>query len=128
MGVLFPTYINSYQNLTKLSGEVISESQNIASKVTSKIKGGFISLLNSISNSFTSLKKMFSFSAGNEITNSDKKDSVHLKAEPSIIDENAKVNSADDLSSTSTRKSEFEKLKDEMHFKLNSCFKHQVNS
>jgi len=125
MSILFSVYVNNYHNLTKLSNEVIAESQKLATQTTSKIKSGFVSLLNSISNSFTSLKKTFSFSTGNEKMNNDGKDSVFLRTTPSVIVDNTAMGSADDLSSTSTRESEFNKFKAEMHDRLNVCFNHQ---
>lgn len=125
MSFLFSVYVNNHQNLTKLSNEVIAESQRLATQTTSKIKCGFVSFLNSVSNSFASLKKTFSFSVGNEKVNNNGKDLVLLRATPSIIVENIAMSSADDLSSTSSRESEFNKLKTDMHARLNVCFNHQ---
>jgi len=125
MSFLFSVYVNNHQNLTKFSSEVISESQKLATQATGKIKCGFISLLNSISNSFTSLKKIFSFSAGSEKINSVGKDSVFPRTAPPIIVDNTAMSSVDDLPSASSREGEFNKLKSEMHARLNVCFNHQ---
>ena len=113
--------------MTKLSNEIIAESQKVLSQTTDKIKSGFVSLLNSVSNSFASLKKTFSFSAGNEMKR-DRKDSACLRTVPSIVIDNTTMNCSDGLSSTSSREREFNQLKAEMHERLNACFNYHVNN
>lgn len=127
MSVLFSVYMNNYQNLTKLSREVIVESKKMADEATSKSKSVFVSLLNSISNSFASLQKKCSFSAANEKTNSDKKDPIYLKTAPLITVDNSKENTADYLPAKSPRHNDFSNLKSEMHVRLDACFNHKIN-
>lgn len=128
MSILFSVYMNNYQNLTKLSREVIVESKKIVAQATSASKSIFISLLNSISNSFASLQKKFFFSAANEKKSSNKEDSIYLKTVPLIIVDNAKENAADYLSSKPPRHNDFNNLKSEMHIRLNACFNHKINA
>ncbi|MCS3431531.1 hypothetical protein [Klebsiella sp. BIGb0407] len=128
MSILFSAYINDFKNLTHLSNEIMVESQKIAAQTSSKIKNGFTSFLSSISNSFTSLQKMFSFSAENSKFYSDEKNSSYQRATPSVIVDNAKENTAEDLSSKSAHQERFDKLKAEMHARLNICLNQKNNA
>lgn len=128
MNVLFKLCINNYQSLTELRKDVIVESQKLATQATSKVKSGFVSLLNSISNSFASLQKAFSFSASNKKMNDDREGSIYLKTEPLVIVDNIKENVADYISSKPPRQDDFNVLKSEMHDKLNACFNRKVNA
>lgn len=127
MNVLFKLCINNYQSLTELRKDVIVESQKLATQATSKVKSGFVSLLNSISNSFASLQKAFSFSASNKKMNDDREGSIYLKTEPLVIVDNIKENVADYISSKPPRQDDFNVLKSEMHDRLNACFNRKVN-
>jgi len=128
MSVLFKVYINSYQNLTDLRNDVIVEGQKLAAQATSKVKKGFISLLNSISNTYASLQRKFSFSTSNVKVNNDREGSIYLKTEPLVIIDNTKENVADYLSAKPPRQDDFNILKSEMHDKLKACFNKQVNA
>lgn len=128
MNVLFKLCINNYQSLTELRKDVIIESQKLATQATSKVKSGFVSLLNSISNSFASLQKTFSFSASNKKMNNDREGSIYLKTEPLVIVDNIKENVADYISSKPPRQDDFNVLKSEMHDRLNACFNRKVNA
>lgn len=128
MNVLFKLCINNYQSLTELRKDVIIESQKLATQATSKVKSGFVSLLNSISNSFASLQKTFSFSASNKKMNNDREGSIYLKTEPLVIVDNIKENVADYISSKPPRQDDFNVLKSEMHDRLNACFNRKANA
>lgn len=128
MNVLFKLCINNYQSLTELRKDAIVESQKLATQATSKVKSGFVSLLNSISNSFASLQKAFSFSASNKKMNNDREGSIYLKTEPLVIVDNIKENVADYISSKPPRQDDFNVLKSEMHDRLNACFNRKVNA
>jgi len=128
MNVLFKLCINKYQSLTDLRKDVIIESQKLVAQTTSKVKSGFVSLLNSISNSYASLQKTFSFSASNKKMNNDKEGSIYLKTEHLVIVDNIKENVADYLSSKPPRQDDFNVLKSEMHEKLTACFNKKFNA
>jgi len=121
MSILFSVYCNNYQSLTKLSDDILTESQKIGVQIADKIKGGFISLINSISNSFSSLHKMFSFSNEDKNVNSDKKEPLNVRTIPSIFIEDEEKITLDNTSLKSASQAEFDKLKSEMHAKLNIC-------
>lgn len=105
MSILFSVCFDNYQNLAKSSGRIITASQKSGVQITGKVKECFISLVSSISNSFLSLNKIFSFSNENKNVNSDKKDVI-----------------LDGTSLKYSSQAEFDQLKTEMHTRLNTCF------
>ncbi|WP_299999422.1 hypothetical protein [uncultured Cedecea sp.] len=128
MSLLFSVYVNGFKDLPKLSHDLIIGSKKIAEKVAGEIKSGFISLLNSISNSFISLQKMFSFSGVESKFYNDDRGSLY-QAEPSSAKvENVTENTVENTRSQNIGRDEFNKMKSEMHAKLNYCFnKKQAN-
>jgi len=123
MNILFSIYCNNYQNLTKLSADIVTESQKTGAQIIEKVKSGFVSMLKSISNSFTCLMRTFSYLNINKNVNSDKVERVYVETPHFFAIEDKKTTVVESNAEKSTSQAEFDKLKYAMHARLNIVFK-----
>lgn len=118
MYLLSSTHINNCGNLTESRNEAVFKSKESGIQFSDKIKNGFTSLLKSISNSFSSLKKIFSLSSEvDNIKNNKQTSMFYMKNLPFEVVEN-KV-TMDDKSSKPLSSDNFDKFKSKMHSDLN---------
>lgn len=105
MSISFSVHFSDYQCLARLSKNLITGSQKAGTRVTDKIKNGFVALISSISNSSLSVRKNFSFSNADRNVSSNM-EKINLELIPSKI----------------IPHTDFDKLKSEMHARLNIFF------
>lgn len=127
MNILFSAYCNNRQHFIKVSNDMLNGSQRVCSKVASAIKNGFVALLQSISNSFKCLVKMFTFTktSGN-LDNSKQERSFSITA-PAVMIEKEKEKTLEYDSFNDISRLKFEKLKASMHAELNDLFSRRAS-
>lgn len=130
MNILFTAYCNNRLDLVKISDEMVHETKKVTTKVTQSIKNGFVALLKSISNSFKCMVKMFTVtkvSQGAAYSNLQPQ-RVYSEVVPTVSVEKEKDRALEDNPFNDASRQYFNKLKAEMHVKLNDVFANRASS
>lgn len=130
MNILFTAYCDRRLDLVKISDQMVHEAKKVTTKATQSIKSGFVALLKSISNSFKCMVKMFTVSKVSQTAGDTtlQPQRVFFEAVPAISVEKEKEHTLEDNPFNDSSRQYFNKLKAEMHVKLNDVFANRTSS